>query len=113
MTTTIVLAAIVGAILGFIFKCVVNVVDEWIEERNIRKAIEWYGLDPEAQPSTSEAVPAPDPQPVELIRTKRCPEGWSAKQVLGRGDVRKRWIEPQFPGGLEAWDRMHDAREVA
>lgn len=116
MTTTITVAAIIGAILGIGLTRLWDFLWDALDRRDTRDAIRGVGGHPEAQrstpPNAAEAVPAPDPRP-ELIITKRCPEGWSAKQVLGRGDVRKRWIEPQFPGGLEAWDRMHDARATA
>ena len=37
-----------------------------------------------------------------LIRTRRCPQGYSAKQILGYNDFGT-IHEPQFPGGIDAW----------
>ena len=41
-----------------------------------------------------------------LIKTRRCPDGYSAKQIIGHnyfGTVHP----PQFEGGLKAWDATH------
>jgi hypothetical protein len=84
-----------------------------LDRRDTRDAIRGVSNHPEAQRGTSETVPAPDPQPVELIRTKRCPEGWSAKQILGYPDVKERWVAPTYPGGIDAWDDLHGVKKVA
>lgn len=106
MTTTILIFAI-GLLVGVGLTRLWDFLWDALDRRDTRDAIRGVGGHPEAQPSIPEAVPAPDPLR-ELIRTEQCPIGFSAKQVLGYGDMRKRRVAPQFPGGLEAWDRMHE-----
>jgi hypothetical protein len=50
---------------------------------------------------------SPPTEPPTLIHTPRCPEGYSAKQVLGYkhfGTLNS----PQYPGGFEQWRKDHD-----
>lgn len=41
------------------------------------------------------------------MSTPRCPDGYSAKQVLGYKSVGALPYSPQYPGGFRAWDAAH------
>lgn len=45
-------------------------------------------------------------EPLSLIRRPRCPEGYSAKQVLGYSDFGTPH-PPQYPGKFEQWRKDH------
>lgn len=82
---------------------------------------EWRGTD---KPIIAPAEPLPPDVPIpidgvpigelskafglptkpELIITKRCPEGYSAKQILGYTSVGRSPTPPSYPGGLRGDD---------
>lgn len=65
----------------------------------------------EAHPPT-QALPAVSVDPRadrdSLIRTRLCPDGYSAKQILSTHVDSRGFPKPaQYPGGLNAWYRDH------
>lgn len=50
--------------------------------------------------------PPIDTEP-HLIITPRCPDGYSAKQILGYTTIGREPTPPQYPGGFEVWKELH------
>lgn len=105
--TTLTLIAVFA--LGVLAKCLWDFLWDALDRRQDRR----YTARAQMRliGSLADEIPASSPATapkLKLIRTEGAPEGWSAKQILrySRGDGR--WVEPQYPGGLAAWDRRND-----
>lgn len=111
MTTLIAVFA-----LGVLAKCLWDFLWDALDRRHDRR----YTTRAQAQPigSLADEIPASSPATapkLELIRTKRCPEGYGAAQALGYTDGGSRRHPSAFcpeaqtsAEALAAWDRRHD-----
>mgnify|MGYP006932125742 CR=1 FL=1 len=74
---------------------------------------EWIAAHPPPQPQPQPTQTQEQPLSVawnlphhpDLIKTRRCPTGFSAKQVLGFTYPYN--YEPIYPGGIKEWDATH------
>ena len=102
-----------GLILGALADRALIVLGDYLTARPVAPEIAAQfrpAEDPEPN-GTPEAV-KPTPRPAHQILVEDCPEWWTAKQILGYCTIGRPATPPQYPGGLEAWDRRN-RREVA
>lgn len=107
MTWQIALVAAAAFLSGWLARGALTVLGERLDDRaeaaRLSRATR-QALTVAVAPTEHTEAEAPSP---ELIITPRCPEGWSAKQILGYFDLGSRRIAPTYPGTLDGWDARH------
>lgn len=107
MSPLVIFILILGTLIGYGFAYLrlrgrFILAQEAIQDAEIeRHALEW-------KQNTADKMLASAAQELEsvLIRTRRCPDAYSAKQIIGYnyfGDVHP----AQYPGGINRWKETH------
>lgn len=111
MTWQLALAATIGALAGYLIRCIGVAIDAARATKALQADIAAARVAsmnaelPEAQPPRLDGqLGAQRHDGPQLLRTRFCPQGYSAKDILGYHDGGARRHAPLYPGGLDAWD---------